>query len=246
MGLSNDAGQTYSFGSAEAEQILRELVRLLAGLGVDVRDKKQLKQGYDELFNIEYHNLPDMTERGYILAPNHISDFDALILGAGCDNIKIMAKKEWVDNEDLMQFLGPNYDLVGIDRKSKVSQARAMVDIIKHLTAPGPAAHALIFPQGTISDVNKNSVERVQPGVFALAGKAGTPVLPVYIEQPNFTHPTRIVFGSPMPVPQRREDCRARWMEAVIGLQNGLVPPARPPVLTEKHANNNKPGDPFF
>lgn len=241
----SDAWSTYSFDSAQAARYLGELMRLLADRGVDITDRRQLKQGFEGLFNITYHNIPSLDERGYILAPNHVSDFDALILGLLHENIKILAKSGWTDSPRLIEILGPHYGFVGIDRASKVSQARALVELAKHLGS-APARHALIFPQGTISDIGKNSVERVQPGVFALSGRAGVPVLPVYIEQPNFYSPTRIVFGAPMPIPGSRQDCRAQWMEAVILLQNSLSPPARPPVLTEKHANNNRPGDSFF
>ena len=247
MHLTNTDDQTYSFGSANIAQTLQELMQLMGSMGVDIRDRAQLKAAFDKLFQIEYHGLPDLTSRSYILAPNHISDFDALLMGLTGRNIKILSKSDWVENTELMKFLGLHYSLVGIDRTSKVSQARALVDLTKHLRAEAPPAHhALIFPQGTISDVNKNSVERVQAGVFALSAKSGVPVLPVYIEQPKFNTPTRIVFGQPMEDLDRRQDYRAAWLEAVLTLQNSLQPPARSPVLTEKHANNNKPGDPYF
>lgn len=246
MGLENKAEQTYSFDSATIEQIVKELVALLESRGVDIRDRQGLKAGYEGLFRIEYVNLPDLDAHRYILAPNHVSDFDALLMGLLHQDVTILSKQAWVDNAQLMGFLGPHYTLLGIDRDSKVSQARALVEIIKHLKAPGEARHALIFPQGTISDLNENSLERVQEGVFTLSGKAGVPVLPVFIEQPNFERPTRIAFGAAMGIPARGEDCRAAWRRAVLALQEGLSPPARRPVLTEKHKNNNKPGDPFF
>lgn len=246
MHLTNTDDQTYSFGSANIAQTLQELMQLMGSMGVDIRDRAQLKAAFDKLFQIEYQGLPDLTSRSYILAPNHISDFDALLMGLTGRNIKILSKNDWVENTQLMGFLGLHYNLVGIDRTSKVSQARALVDLTKHLKNTQGAHHALIFPQGTISDINKNSIERVQAGVFALSAKSGAPVLPVYIEQPKFNTPTRIVFGQPMPIPGPKEDCRAAWMQAVLALQNGLQPPARSPVLTEKHANNNKPGDPYF
>lgn len=246
MNLSNNTWQTYSFDSTEILQILSELVEILTDMGVDINDKKQLKAGFEKLFHIEYLNMPDLNERSYILAPNHVSDFDALLVGLMHENIKVLSKNDWVDNAKLMQFLSLNYNLVGIDRDSKVSQARALVELIKHVTSPLQANHALIFPQGTISDVNNNSVDRVQSGVFTLSNKAKVPVLPIFIEQPNFNYPTRIVFGKPMEIPEKKQDCRALWRDEIITLQNSLNPPARRPVLTEKHANNNKPGDPFF
>ncbi len=245
MSLLNNAWQTYSFDSAGAVQYLKELTKILTDMGVDIADKKQLKEGFEKLFNIEYHNIPNLDNRNCILAPNHISDFDALILGLMHSKIKIMAKNEWVENAELMKFMS-FYDLVGIDRESKMSQARALLELTKHLGVSPQGRHALIFPQGTISDINKNSIERVHSGAFTLSNRSDTPVLPVYIEQPNFQYPTRIVFGEPMDIPERRQDCRKLWREKIISLQNSLTPPARKPALTEKHANNNNPGDPFF
>lgn len=246
MDRKDDAWQTYSFDSAQIGRYLTELMRIFSDMGVDISDRAQLKNGFETLFHITYHHVPDMEERSYILASNHISDFDALLLGLMHPGMKILAKSAWVDDENLYRFLQPHYDLVGVDRESSASQARALVALIKHLRSPLQARHALIFPQGTISDINKNSLERIQSGAFTLSNKSGVPVLPIYIEQPNFHHPTRIVFGDPMEIPDRRQDCRAMWKAAVISLQNTLVPPARSPVLTEKHANNNTPGDPFF
>ncbi len=246
MTLENTAAQTYSFASASIGHTVRELVKLLESHGVDVNNRRQIKAGFERLFQIEYRNLPQPGGQSVIIAPNHVSDFDALIMGLTLENIMILSKNDWVQNDDLMQFLSPHYSLVGIDRNNMVSQARALVALTKHLVTPGEAHHALIFPQGTISDVNRNSLERVQSGVFALSHKAGVPVLPVYIEQPKFNTPTRIVFGQPMPIPGRKEDCRAAWLKAVLALQDSLNPPARPPVLTEKHQNNNKPGDAYF
>lgn len=245
MPLSDDAWKTYSFDSSKTVQYLGELVQILTGMGIDITNKDQLKEGFGRLFHIEYINIPDMDNHSCILAPNHVSDFDALILGLVHDNIKIMAKSDWAENEKLMEFLKFGYDLIGVNRESRVSQARALVGLIKHLNCQEPR-HALIFPQGTISDVNKNSVERVQPGIFVLSGKSTTPIVPVFVEQPNFNFPTRIVFGDPMDIPGPKEDCRALWIEKIISLQNSLTPPARMPVLTQKHANNNKPGDLFF
>ncbi|MFV0351140.1 MAG: lysophospholipid acyltransferase family protein [Oscillospiraceae bacterium] len=237
---------TYSFDSTEIVQILNQLVQILKDIDVDIRDKKQLKAGFEKLFNIQYCNIPNLDTSSYILAPNHVSDFDALIMGLVHDNIKIMSKSAWVENEKLSAFLNINYNLIGVDRTSKISQAKALVELIKYLGSPLQTNHALIFPQGTISDINKNSIERVQSGIFTLSNKSATPVLPVYIEQPNFNHPTRIVFGSPLPIPQKNEDFRLVWKDAIIALQNSLTPPARPPCLTEKHANNNSPSEPFF
>jgi len=237
---------TYSFKSEEIPNVLKTLSQLLAERGLDIRDSAQLKKGLEQLFHIEYYNMPDFTKQNYIITSNHISDFDALILGLLADNIKILAKNEWVENRELMSIAGLHYDLVGIDRDSKTNQAKALLQLIKHLHGKTPTRHIVIFPQGTISDINKNSVDRIQLGIFSLSTRTKTPILPIYIEQPNFYHPTRIVFGKPMAIPEKKQDYRELWQREIIALQDSLTPPARVPSLTQKHANNNKKGELFF
>ncbi len=238
-------GKTYSFSPDNTAAIFTGFAEILAGMGLSITKSEDLKTGFEKLFNIEYINLPNLNTKSYIIAPNHVSDFDALILGLLHCQIKVMAKKEWVENPQLMQFLSLHYDLVGIDRTSKMSQARALVSFIKYLATPG-VHHILTFPQGTISNINNNGVGRIQNGVFTMAARANVPVLPVFIEQPSLETATRIVFGGPMPIPAEGEDCRLAWQESIIALQNSLMPPARRPVLSEKHANNNNPGDKYF
>lgn len=246
MSKASEAWKTMSFDGSQVVEYLHECTGMLTEMGVDITDTKQLKAGLERLFHVTYENMPDMGARGYILAPNHISDFDALLLGLVYENILIMSKNEWVENEALMRFMSLHYALVGVNRESSMSQARALVKLVRHLGGAPQPQHALVFPQGTISDIRHNSVERVHAGVFVLSHRTGVPVLPVFIEQPSLQHPTRIVFGAPMDIPGREEDCRAQWRDALIALADGLTPAARTPVLTEKHANNNKPGDPFF
>ena len=111
MKLFRNAWETYSFDSMKAEKYLKEVMDILMEIKVDITDKKQLKEGFEKLFNIEYHNIPDLDNNNYILAPNHVSDFDALILGIIHENVKILSKKEWVENAKLMEFLNLNYVL---------------------------------------------------------------------------------------------------------------------------------------
>jgi 1-acyl-sn-glycerol-3-phosphate acyltransferase len=245
MNSANSKWHTYSFDSETIADILTEMSKMLSEIGVDIANKQQLKTGLEQLFHIEYHNMPNLKQCSYILASNHVSDFDALILGLLHPNITILSKNDWVENKKLMPFLSLHYQLIGIDRQSKVSQTRALVELIKCLNEP-QVHHTLIFPQGTISDINKNSLERIHTGIFILSRKSKTPILPIYVEQVNFNHPTRIVFGEPMDIMIPKEDCQRQWIEQIITLQNSVTPPARSPVLTEKHAHNNRPEEPYF
>ncbi len=243
--MERDYPESYSFSGEEAAAYLTVTLKKLADSGVNADSKEDLKKGLYSLFNVELYNMPDLNARDYILASNHISDFDAIILGLLHNNIKILAKKEWVDNERLMSFVSRHYDLIGVDRRSSGDMTKALMDLYKYLNSPTVPKHVLIFPQGTISDINKNSVDRVYSGIFNLSYLTKKPILPIFLEQPSLTDKTRIVFGSEIVI-NDKADHRADWLEAVKGLQEALSPPPRTPKLSHKHANNNKIGDLYF
>jgi 1-acyl-sn-glycerol-3-phosphate acyltransferase len=243
--MNNDYFESFSFSGEEAANYLKVLLQKLMDLGVDINNKGEIKRGIYELFNVELHNMPDLNSKDYIIASNHVSDFDAIILGVLHDNIRILAKKEWVENEKLMSFLSKYYDLIGVDRKSHGDMTKALLDLSKYLKkAPSPK-HVLIFPQGTISDINSNSIDRVSSGVFGLSYLTKKTILPVFLEQPSMTDRTRIVFGNEIAIDDK-EDHRNEWIEELKVLQKKLNPLPRKPKLSYKHSNNNKIGDLYF
>lgn len=236
---------TLSFSGAEAAEYLKVFLQNLIDLGVDINNRDEYKEGVFKLFHVELHNMPDLDGKDYILGSNHISDFDAVILGLLHDSIRILSKKEWVDNEGIMSFLSKYYDLVGVDRKSSGDMTKTLINLSKYLKNASSPKHVLIFPQGTISDINNNSIDRIYNGIFGLSYLTQKPILPIFIEQPSMTAPTRIIFGKELVI-YDKEDHRIEWMEELKTLQKQLDPPPRTPKLSYKHLNNNKIGDPFF
>lgn len=236
---------TLSFSGEEAANYLQIFLQKLIELGVDLNDREELKKGIYQLFHVELHNIPDLHSKDYIIASNHVSDFDAIILGLLHDNIRILAKKEWVDNEKLMSFVSKHYDLIGVDRKSSGDMTKALMNLFRYLKTESSPKHVLIFPQGTISDINNNSIDRISNGIFSLSHLTQKTILPVFLEQPSMTAPTRIVFGKEMII-DTKDDYRMEWIEELKVLQNKLNPLPRTPKLSHKHLNNNKIGDPFF
>jgi hypothetical protein len=234
-----------SFSGEEAANYVRVFVEKLMNLGVDLKNKEEVKQGIFQLFNVELHNMPDLNSKDYILASNHISDFDAIILGLLHDNIRILSKKEWVQNETLMSFVSNYYDVIGVDRKSSGDMTKALIDLTKYLKNESSPKHILLFPQGTISDINHNSIDRISNGIFSLSFLTNKPILPFFLEQPSMTDKTRIVFGNEIMI-KDKEDHRSEFIEELKMLQSKLDPPPRTPKLSYKHSNNNKIGDPFF
>ncbi len=234
-----------SFSGEEAPEYLNVILQKLKDFGVDIMNKGELKKGIYKLFNVELYNMPDLDRKDYIIASNHLSDFDAIILGLLHDNIRILSKKEWVENERLMAFVSKYYDLIGVDRKSPGDMTKVLIDLSRYLRNVASPKHVLIFPQGTISDINYNSVDRISKGIFSLSYLTGKTILPVFLEQPSMTDMTRIVFGNEMII-DNKEDHRNEWIEELKALQNQLNPLPRNPLLSDKHSNNNKKGDPYF
>ena len=234
-----------SFSGEEAEVYLQVFIQKLLDLGVDIWDKEEFKKGVFQLFQVELYHMPDLDSKDYIIASNHVSDFDAVILGLLHDNIKILSKKEWVTNEKLMAFVSKHYNLIGEDRTSAGDMTKALIELTKYLKDTASPKHVLIFPQGTISDINNNSIDRITKGIFSLSYLTQKPILPIYLEQPSFTDKTRIVFGNEVVI-ENKEDHRLEWIEELKRLQTRLDPLPRKPILSHKHANNNKIGDPYF
>ncbi len=234
-----------SFSGEDASNYLEVFLQKLTDSGIDINNKADFKKGIFKLFNIELYNMPDLDSKDYILASNHVSDFDAIILGLLHDKIRILSKKEWVENKKLMSFVLNYYDLIGVNRNSSGDMTKALINLNKYFKNVTSPKHVLIFPQGTISDINNNSIDRIYNGIFSLSYLTQTTILPIFLEQPSMTDKTRIVFGKELLI-DNKEDHRNEWIKELKILQKKLDPPPRPPKLSHKHLNNNKIGEPFF
>ena len=148
------------------------------------------------MFNIKEYNKDKIKDLPCILVPNHVSDLDGPIFWASFDRIAIMAKKECFKNKHIAKFLH-DIDIMSVDRDSQSgSELRDAARYLKD--AKETNKKYLLFAQGTISDINKNKIERVMPGAFFIAKTTGLPIVPVFIEQAH--HPLqkiRIVYGEP-------------------------------------------------
>lgn len=235
-------GNTFVFDDETSVQGMKLVLAIIKDMGLDPMKTEDLRSGFAQLFNIEVKNMPDMGNHRFILAPNHVSDFDAMILGLLHPHIRIVSKSAWTNNERLSQFLKLHYDLYGLDRESLPSLRRMLTDAIHYFTDDDANKHFLVFSQGTISDFNNNSPERVSTVLQHISSKTDVPIVPVFVEQVSLEHPTRIVFDQPLALPQG-DDFRKTWLEREAALQASLNPPARRPTLTYKHAHNNHPGD---
>ena len=243
--LIKDTDNTYAFNAETSVQAITLIVDIIKDIGLNPMITEELKHGLFLLFNIEIINLPDLSNNRYILSPNHVSDLDAIILGLLHPKIMIISKSDWTNNTGLKSFLDLHYNLYGFDRSSLQSLRDLLMNSISYFTDNVDNKHYLIFNQGTISDINKNSVERISQIAYKVSNKTGVQIINVFMEQVSLNKPTRIIFDEPAIV-SKGQDFRSFWLERVIKLQSSLLPPARLPKLTYRHSNNNSIEDPHF
>ena len=248
-----------SFSGSEAVHYLKNnLFDYFKKSGLDPFITEEWKKGIFELFNIKIINLPALDDKNYILLSNHVSDFDAIILGLIHQNIRIVAKIGWASNKELMDFLSLHYNIVGIFRDFEIAgldgedknaaeehNMKININSFKYLKNIDGARHLLVFPQGTISDINKNGKERINASFARIAAATKTSLINMFLEYPGTDGDTRIICGEPYNITGRGLDYGQVWLDDMIALQNKLDN-IREPVLSEKHSLNNKPGEPFF
>jgi hypothetical protein len=237
---------TYAFTGDGAAACLKALVNVIAvDFGLNPTEPKGLLEGLTKIFNLEFINTPDFENNRFILAPNHVADFDAIILGLLNRKISIVSKMAWVTSEKLKAYLDPLYDLYGLDRNSLQGLKNLISDNVRYFNDSSDSRHFLVFGQGTISDFNSNAPERISPVAQKISEKTGVPVINVFIEQVSLTEKTRIVFDKPVTF-SRDDDFRTVWLERERAMQNSVSPAARRPKLTYKHSHNNNPDEEFF
>lgn len=217
----------------------------------------EAKKLFLKVHNFKAYNLPqDFTTTSYIIATNHLTDSDAPIIMSYyyevmhqvIDNypkLFVFAKENCFNGVSIPKELMPILELekvFAVDRKSFGGSRAAMKAAGKWFAEGEKPKHFLIFAQGTIYDINKDSAEDIEAGAFWLARLLDIPVLPAFIEQVVEGAENRLVFGKPIFI---SKDCRnfnehkQLWLERVIEAQNELGAltgiPAREAMLDEEH-----------
>ena len=223
-----------------------------------IEAKKMLLKAY----NFRAYNVPeDFTATSFIIATNHLTDSDApLIMSYYYElmhqvkdtypELFVFAKENCFNGISIPKELIPILEfekVFAVDRKSSGGSMAAIKAAVKWFAEGEKPKHFLIFPQGTIYDINKDNAEDIERGAFWLAGLLGVPVLPAFIEQAVEGAENRFVFGKPIFIPK---DCRnfdnhkKLWIGRVIEAQNELGTltgiPAREAVLDEEHQTRKR------
>lgn len=203
------------------------------------------------LYRVQEYDKKDLSNGSYILCPNHVSDADGPIMWVNHQHIRILAKKECFKNKLFAWFLG-KLDIVEIDRDRH--SGAELLSAINYFKDEQNKIF-MLFPQGTISDINKNKLSRIKPGAFYVAAKTGVPIVPVFLEQPRLFRKTRVVYGKEMRLEdtieedgklnrKKIEEYRLKWQQEIFQLQEKAVEYGKRPIrklkLKPKHQNNNE------
>jgi 1-acyl-sn-glycerol-3-phosphate acyltransferase len=129
-------------------------------------------------------------EGGVILACNHVSNLDPIVLGVGSQrHVGFMAKRELF----AVPFLGRLLKLLlVIPLKRESADRSAIKESIRRLRQGHVVA---LFPEGT--RVKPEEVVAAKAGVGFLAQTLGVPVIPAYIRGTDAAWPRGAVFPRP-------------------------------------------------
>ena len=178
---TKNAGLTWKVGGAMTRLFLR-----LAGLPVLVRGKENIPPG------------------PVVLAANHTSYFDALILVSilGPRPFAFIAKREFLGNA-LMRLLMTGFGCVFVERFD-VQQAAEHADELAGAAKGGRSL--AIFPEGTL--LRRPGLLPFRTGAFQVAVQAGIPVVPVALRGVRSVlrdgtwyarrYPMAVTFGPPI------------------------------------------------
>jgi 1-acyl-sn-glycerol-3-phosphate acyltransferase len=213
-------------------------------------------------YNFRAYNIPeDFTAASSIIAANHLTDSDApLIMSyyyelmhpvkAAYPELFVFAKEDCFNGVSIPKELIPILEfekVFAVDRKSSGGSMAAIKAAVKWFAEGERPKHFLIFPQGTIYDINNDSAEDIERGAFWLARLLGIPVLPAFIEQAVEGAENRFVFGKPIFIPkdcQNFDNYKQLWLERVMEAQKELETltgiPAREAVLDKEHQTRKR------
>ncbi len=141
---------------------------------------------------------------GFILASNHKSNLDPLLIGL-CFNRRISyMAKDSLFRHPILRFLLHHVEAFPVRRDA--SDVRALRETLRRLKKGLPV---VVFPEGTRQGSGRE--RKIQPGIGFLAVKSGVPVVPVHIKgsenvlPPKTKMPKRgrvtVIFGKPLTFP---------------------------------------------
>jgi len=131
-------------------------------------------------------NVPQ--DGGFILASNHVSYFDPVVVGVGVRRrLNYMARHDLFDN----LFFGWLLKRLGVFPVKRDSADLSALKRALRLVKAGSGM--LLFPEGRRRDA-KDTLTHPEPGVGFLAQKSGVPVIPVFVKGTDKVLPRQARF----------------------------------------------------
>lgn len=154
---------------------------------------------------------------GYILASNHVSNFDPPLVGIMFKGYyTFMAKEELFKN----RFFGWILRKLGAYPVKRGSKDPSVLD--KAIESLHKGKTFIIFPEGTRSKTGE--LGRAKSGVSIIAVRAKAPVIPVFVKygRKKFRQNAYIAFGKPIPK-EEFEAVDANDKHAIHSISNRIM-----------------------
>ena len=147
-------------------------------------------------------------EGGFVLASNHASFLDPILVGTACPRVLNFAARESLFRNKFFGWFITEMGSFPIKRWS--ADLSAVKESVRRLKNN---AGLLVFPEGTRSQ--DGNIRDITGGFVMLAAKARVPIIPVWVSGSwkawgrgsRFIKPVkiRVIFGSPVDVGNRRD-----------------------------------------
>jgi len=136
-------------------------------------------------------NIPK--DEGFILASNHVSFLDPVLLGVSCPRKVNFMARHTLFKGPIFSWLLPLLNTFPVRRD--YADISAVKEAIKRLRANGPL---VMFPEGTRSE--EGNLGKPEPGIGLLVKKAGVPVVPAFIKGSEKAWPKHAKFIRPVKI----------------------------------------------
>lgn len=152
------------------------------------------------IYGVKYLHEDRAPKKGrYIIAPNHVSNFDPPIAGLAMPRPTYYMAKEELFKNPIMRFLVTSLGAFPVKRgKSDNAAIKKAISILKNEDLLG------MFPQGTRR--KEGRFDRLHDGVAILALKTGTPIIPLALvgTAKMKRNKVAVVVGEPIMVSQEK------------------------------------------
>jgi 1-acyl-sn-glycerol-3-phosphate acyltransferase len=201
------------------------------GLRVYYNTKALARVLLQVLFGLKVEGAEKIPKEGpVILASNHMSFVDPVVMGVACPRVVSYMSRDDVFKYPILRWLLPRLYVIPVSRGAgDLGAVKAAIRTFKKGMAFG------IFPEGRRS--RTGFIEPFKTGTAAIALRTNAPVVPAAIigsdkawpvgKGPRLRRPIRVVFGDPITFPPGKTDHQTleevtRQLEAAV---TALLPP---------------------